>query len=75
MGIHDQSVHRALKLPSLSFNMRGSRTFCHWGPNLTSCYINILHVVDEGTEDPNTTISSQRNADDGSTVNAGFVAL
>ena len=52
------------------------------GPNLTSCFINIL--VDEGTDDPNTTISGslglsarQRNwrADDSSTVNAGFVAL
>ena len=47
---------------------------------MTSCFINVL--VDEGTEDPNATISGsfsarQRNwrADDGSAVNACFVAL
>ena len=64
--------------------MRGSRKFCQMGSN----FDNFL-LVDEGREDPNTTISgpssaSQRNAiymafgwqaDDGTTLNAGLVAL
>ena len=60
--------------------MRTSRKFCQKGPNLDG------FLVDEGREDPNTTISGpmQRNtfkmafhwrADDGPTLNAGLVAL
>ena len=66
--------------------MRGSRKFVGGGPTLPSyCF---LLLVDEGWEDPNTTISGplsarKRNAiemafrwraDDGSTLNAGMVA-
>ena len=67
MGIH-QSVHRALKFSV--FNMRGPRTFCPRGPNLTFSFKYIL--VDEGRGDPNTTLSGPSSADNGATVNAGF---
>ena len=63
--------------------MRGSRKFCQMGSNF-----DIFFVVDEGWEDPNTTLcgsssTRQRNAiemafrwraDDGPTLNAGLVA-
>ena len=62
--------------------MRGSRKFCQSGPNL-------ILLFDEGIMDPNTAINGpssarQRNAivmafrwraDDGPTLNAGFVVL
>ena len=65
--------------------MRGSRKFCQSGSN----FDNVFFLVDEGREDPNTTISGpslarQRNAiymafrwqaDDGPTFNAGLVSL
>ena len=71
-------------------NMRGSRKFCQRGSNFDNVFLFFfLHVIDEGREDPNTTISGpssarQRNAikmafhwraDDGPTLNAGLVAL
>ena len=40
--------------------LRENGNFVIGGPNLTSCFINIL--VDEGTEDPNTTISGPSSA-------------
>ena len=69
--------------------MRGSRKFCQRGSKFENVFFSILFYVDEGIEDPNTTISGpslarQRNAiemsfrwraDDGPTLNAGFVAL
>ena len=70
-------------------NMRGSRKFCQRGSNFDNVFLFFLHVIDEGREDPITTISGlssarQRNAikmafhwraDDGPTLNAGLVAL
>ena len=64
----------------------GSRKFCQRGSNFDVVF---FFIVDEGWEDPNTTISGpssacQRNAismafrwhaDDGPTLNAGLVAL
>ena len=52
--------------------LHGSRKFCQRG--------SIFFLVDEGIEDPNTTINRpssarQRNADDGPTLNAGLVAV
>ena len=57
--------------------MSGSRKFGQRGPILTTLFFRFS--VDEGMEDPNTTISGpslarQRN-DDGPTINAGLVAL
>ena len=63
--------------------MRGSRTLCQMGSIFEFI---IFFSIDEGREDQNTTISGpssarQRNAvslqrdDDGSTMNAGLVAL
>ena len=67
--------------------MHGSRTFCQTGSKF-DVFVLKTFLVDEGREDPNTTISGpssarQRNrvsafrwyADDGPTVKAGFVAL
>ena len=65
--------------------IRGSKNFIRGGPTLTTFFF----LVDEGWEDPNTTIcgpisARQRNAilmafrwraDDGPTLNAGLVAL
>ena len=66
--------------------MRGSKSFVRGGPTLTTfLYI----VVNEGREDPNTTLSRPSlarrktpfymafrcRAHDGQTLNAGFVAL
>ena len=70
-------------------NMRGSRKFCQRGSKFDNVFYSISFYVDEGREDPNTTISGpssacQRNAiemafrwrtDDGPTLNAGFVSL
>ena len=66
--------------------MRGSRKFCQRGTKLTFFLFCFL-LVDEGREDPSTTISGpssahQQNAimafpwraDDGPTLNAGLVA-
>ena len=51
--------------------MRGSRHFCQRESNF-----DIAFLVDEGWEDPNTTIMAVCwRADDGPTLNAGSVAL
>ena len=70
--------------------MRGSRKFCQKGSNFDKGFFLFLFFkYDEGSRDPNTTISGpstarQRNAiymafrwraDDGPTLNAGLVAL
>ena len=47
--------------------MRGSGKFCQRGSNL-------IFLINEGIEDPNTTINGVW-ADDGPTFNAGLVAL
>ena len=62
--------------------MRGSRKFCQRGPNFGGVFFFFFFfcLVDEGREDPNTTISGpssarQRHrwrADDGPTLNADF---
>ena len=56
--------------------MRGSRKFCQRGSNFDNV---VLFCVDEGREDPSTTISYTTmtfrwRADDGPTLNAGLVA-
>ena len=55
--------------------MHGFSKFCQRGSNSDN-----LFLVDEGREDPNTTKTGpssarQRNADNGTTLNAGLVAL
>ena len=69
--------------------MRGSRKFCQRGSNFDNSFFVCFFLVDEGKEDPNTTISGpswarQRNAIkmairrrgyDGPTLNAGLLAL
>ena len=57
-------------------NMRGSRKFCQRGPEVDNFFIYffyfIFFLVDEGIEDPNTTINGPSLF---SLSNAGFVAL
>ena len=65
----------------ISNHMRGSRKFCQRGSN----FDNVFFQFDEGRKDTNTTISGpstarQRmafrwQADDGTTLNAGFALL
>ena len=60
--------------------MRGSRKFCQRGSNFDNV---VVFLVDEGWEDPNTTVSRPSSekrhgvslrADDGPTLNTGLVA-
>ena len=80
----DSSIGCLLYLYPSDMHMRGSRKFCQRESNLD----NVFFLVDEGWEDPNTTVSGpssarQRyaiqmafhwHADDSSTLNAGSVA-
>ena len=64
--------------------MRGSRQFCQWGSNSDNVFL-----VDEGRDDPNTTISEPSSAlqpnaikmafhwriDGGPTTSSGLVAV
>ena len=62
-------VHTATQRPQ---GMHGSRKFCQRGSNFD------IFLVDEGSEDRNTTISglsSIRQRDDDPTLNTGLVAL
>ena len=53
--------------------MRGFSKFCQRRPNFDNVLFIFIFLVDEGKEDPNTTISGR--ADDGPSLNAGLVAL
>ena len=69
--------------------MHGSREFCKRRSKFDHIIFSVFFLVDEGIEDPNTTINGpssarQRNAiymafrwwaDDGQTLKAGLVAL
>ena len=73
----------------IKLNMRGSKKFCQRGTKFDNFFFSILFLAHEGREDPNATVSvppsaRQGNAiemafcwraNDGPTLNAGFVAL
>ena len=65
------------KMPHHTLNsishMRGFSKFCQRRPNFDNVLFIFIFLVDEGKEDPNTTISGR--ADDGPSLNAGLVAL
>ena len=45
----------------LKDSMRGSKKFCHWGPNFDNFFF-CFFLVDEGREDQCTTISGPSSA-------------
>ena len=55
----------------MSYIMRGSKKFYQRGSNFDND-LNKIFLVDEGREDPNTTMS-ELCADDGQKLNAGLV--
>ena len=57
-------------LNSQSLTCADPERFVRGGPNLTFSFK--YNLVDEGSGDPNTTLSGPSSADNGATVNAGF---
>ena len=70
-SMREPPSHDHSKQQNIQSSMRGSRKFCQRGS-----YFDKVFLVDEGREDPNTTISGSLSAfrwraDDGPPLNAG----